>query len=398
MPIPFARLSTFYFCYFALLGALLPFWSLYLDDIGLTALQIGTLASMMMVTKIIAPTLWGWLADRSGKRLKVIRLGSLVAMICFAGIFISNKFYWILLVVAAYTFFWNAVLPQFEVLTLDSLRNEHHRYGQVRLWGSLGFVFVVLSGGILFDHISIAYLPVFMFVTLGLIFGSSLLVSEPRHVEHHVGTEQGLLSTLIHPVVLAFLVSSFLLQVSHGPYYAFFSLYMEKFGYSRSLIGQLWALGVAAEVVMFMVLHRLLPVLGIRRVMLISLALAILRWYLVARFGQTLSILLFAQLLHAATYASFHAAAVALIHNNFSRQHQGRGQALYSGLCYGGGGAVGAYASGWMWEWSPQWCFLGASVAALAAYAIAFLWVRGETLHLPSVEAELGIVVQERSL
>ena len=85
--IPYWRLSSFYFFYFALLGAWLPFWPLYLKANHYSAQQIGYLAGVIMATKIFAPNIWGWLADKYGRRLSVIRWGALSSCVVFSLLF-----------------------------------------------------------------------------------------------------------------------------------------------------------------------------------------------------------------------------------------------------------------------------------------------------------------------
>ena len=105
-PVPYWRLSSFYFFYFALLGVWLPFWPLYLQDRGFSALDIGYLASIVMITRIIAPNVWGWLADYTGKNMAIVRFGSFLALACFSVLFISHQSFWTLAVlIAGYSFF-----------------------------------------------------------------------------------------------------------------------------------------------------------------------------------------------------------------------------------------------------------------------------------------------------
>jgi MFS transporter, PPP family, 3-phenylpropionic acid transporter len=371
--IPYWRLSSFYFFYFALLGAWLPFWPLYLIEKGLNATDIGYLAGVMMATKIVAPNIWGWLADKTGKRLTIIRSGSFVAFISFLFVFVDQSFWWLVWVTAAYAFFWNAVLAQFEVLTLSHLSGQHQRYSQLRVWGSVGFISAVMVLGLLFDYVNVQWLPWMMAVLLGAIWLSSLLVTQAPLNKDSVNVKEPLIDILKQPHVICFFVSCFLLQVSHGPYYTFFSVYLESNGYSRSVTGLLWSLGVLAEVLVFIVMHHLLNRFSLRQIMLTSLLLTVVRWLLIAFFIDSWPVLVFAQCLHAASFGSYHAFAVEMVRRVFTGARQGQGMAIYSGLSFGGGGALGAVLSGWFWDVSASLSFVIAALVGCVAVLISFL-------------------------
>jgi PPP family 3-phenylpropionic acid transporter len=147
---------------------------------------------------------------------------------------------------------------------------------------------------------------------------------------------------------------------------------MEGFGYSRSIIGQFWALGVIAEVVIFLIMSQLVTRFGLRSLMLWTAVLTALRWLLIGAMPESLGVMLFAQLLHAASFGVFHASAIALFHKFFIGRHQGRGQALYSSLSFGAGGSLGIFASGLLWEHlSPAVTFTLAAAAAAVGWLVA---------------------------
>ena len=343
------RLSNFYLFFFASVGALVPYWSLYLKSLGFSAADIGELMAVIMSTKIIAPNIWGWVADRSGQKVLIVRLGVLMALITFGGVFLGQSYWWMALVMTLFSFFWNAALPQFEATTMSLLGNDTHRYGSIRLWGSIGFILSVVAVGELLDSNGAQMIPLVIVMTLlGAWLATLWVPREPSavHVAHH----EPIMQVLLRPEVLVVLLVCFLLQVSHGPYYIFFTIYLEEHGYSRGLIGQLWALGVVAEIGVFLLMHRLLPRYGARLLLLISLALTTLRWLLLAWCVEWLGVLLFAQLLHAGSFGLYHAVAIHLIHKFFTGRYQGRGQALYSSFSFGAGGAAGSLASGYLWD------------------------------------------------
>ncbi len=364
----FWPLSQFYFFYFASLGALVPFWSVYLKSLGFSPLQIGQLMATLALTKIVAPYLWGWIADRTGYHIRIVQLTSLLALLCFLPLLWLDRYWGVMLAMIAFSFFWNAALPQFEVVTLARLGEQKNRYSRIRLWGSLGFIVTVSLLGAMLQRIGIDALPMVLLALFLLIWLSSLPVQEHRAAASDTGH---ILQVLKRPAVIALLLSCFLMQASHGPYYTFYSLYMEGFGYSRGSIGLLWALGVLSEVMLFWFMHNLFERRAASFWLSLALALAGLRWLMMALFPDVLPLVLLAQTLHAASFGMYHASAIHLIDDFFPR-HRGRGQALYAAVSFGAGGAVGSLYAGSLWESvSPMAAFLAAALAALAGWLVS---------------------------
>lgn len=383
--LPYWRLSGFYFSYFALLGAMAPFMALYLDHLGFSAARIGELLAIPMLMRCIAPNLWGWLGDRSGRRLAIVRLGALLTLLSFAAIFFRQDYLWLALVMALHAFFWHAVLPQFEVITLNHLGSQAARYSQIRLWGSIGFIVAVVGLGALLEHMALAHYPWLILMIMAAIVVSSLWVPDAASADRCTAPPRGgLLQQLRAPGVWAFLLAVALMQFSHGPYYTFITLYLEGLGYGRSLIGMLWALGVLAEILLFMLMARVLVHFSLRQVLLVSLLLASLRWLLLGQLAEQLMVLLLTQLLHAATFGSFHAACIHFIRQRFARHQQGQGQALYATLS-GVGGALGALYAGHAWHWmGAASTFALASLAALLAALVVLRYLPADTVDTPS--------------
>ena len=368
---PYWRLSGFYFFYFASLGALIPYWSLYLKSLDYSAQSIGILMAVIPATKVFAPYLWGWLADRTRHPIIIIRLANMLAVLAFAGVFVDTGFVWLLLVLLAFSFFWNSSLPLFEAMTLNHLGDDEHKYSVVRLWGSLGFIMMVVLLGEYFDMTSIDRAPVVIIVLLAGILLASLIV--PERLTRHDESQVHIMHVIRQPVVLAFLLVCFLMLMSHGPYYTFYSIYLESNGYSRGMIGLLWAIGVMAEVIVFLLMHRLLQTVNARQLLLVSFLLTALRWVLIGFFVENLSVLFFAQLFHAFSFGVFHAVSISLVHRFFTGSHQGRGQALYASLSFGAGGAAGSLLSGVLWDQLDH-AFLFTLAAAVALFAYAIVW------------------------
>ncbi len=372
---PYWRFSNFYLFYFAVLGALVPYWGLYLKSLGYSSSQIGELLAILMGTKMVAPFIWGWMADRWGRGMFIVRVASALAAVCFGGIFLVSGYWPLALVMATFSFFWNAALPQFEANTLNQLGRDTHRYTHVRVWGSVGFIVAVVTLGPLLDRVGVGLMPQ---VVLGLLAGiwvASLVSPEHRATAEHPPHER-LGRVLRQPRVVALLVACFLIQGSHGPYYSFYSIHLDDLGYRGATIGQLWALGVLAEVVLFIYMHRLMGRFTLRALFMVTFALTTLRWLIIGTLADHWPFLVAAQLLHAASFGLYHAVGIQLIHRYFVGRNQGRGQALYSSLSFGAGGAAGSFLAGHAWETvGPTATYLTAAAACLVGLLVVWRWV-----------------------
>ncbi|MCK5668681.1 MAG: MFS transporter [Gammaproteobacteria bacterium] len=374
--VPYWRLSGFYFLFFVTVGIYLPFWSLYLKSINFSAEQIGIISAIVVGTKIFSSYLWGWIVDHTAQRMRVIQIASLFTALSFIAVLFIKDFWALAFIIFLFAIFWSASLPQVEAATLSSLGESSHAYTIIRLWGSVGFIAIVWGLGIVFESISISYVPLILLISLVLVWLLTLSIPEIP-AEHHDDSHGSLKIILSKPKVIALLLACFLMLVSHGPYYTFYSIYLEDYGYSRSFIGQMWALGVIAEVVLFLFMHRLIVVFGLRKLLLLSLLSATIRWLLIAYFVDHLVLLGIAQLLHAATFGICHAVAIQYVHKYFRGKLQGRGQALYSSTSFGAGFAIGSLLTGYGWEsLGATTCFTIASVSAFLAMIIAWVFVK----------------------
>ena len=370
---PYWRLSGFYFFYFATLGVLVPYWGLYLQSIGFTPVDIGNLIAILMFSRIVAPMVWGWIADHRESRMAVVRLASFLTVVTFSGVFFGSTFWWLAAVMLLFSFFWHASLPLLEVFVMRHTAARPGAYGRVRLWGSIGFIVTVTVLGPVIDLRGPWWaLPALLTTMLGIgLFSQTLPESEMQGPVVQAGRFR---EALLRPEVFAFLLACLLMQISHGPYYTFYSIYLQDYGYSKSLIGILWAFAVLCEIGVFLLMQRLLARVALRTVLVASFFLAAVRWLLIGHFPENLVILVLAQTLHAATFGSFHATAMQLVHRFFTGKHQHRGQAIYGSLSFGIGGAVGSFYSGHAWSTlGPAMTFNIAAASAGLAFLVALL-------------------------
>lgn len=364
--VPYWRLSAYYFFYFAFIGAFSPFFTLYLQSLKFSAWDIGVLMSLMQVMRLLAPNLWGWLADRLGAKTPIVRGAALMSLAGFSCFFFAQGFAGFFLGMALLAFFWSASLPLVEALTFSHLGAAASRYGAIRLWGSVGFILAVLGLGWLLDRLPLSATLWVSLALLGGILACALALPEKREARHE-SDRIPIGDILRRREVSALFGACFFMAAAHGALYVFYSIFLADRGYSTTMIGLLWTLGVVAEIAVFLFLPRLFRRFSLRAILLASFACAVARFLTIGWGVEWLALVLFAQLLHAATFGAYHAAAVAAVNRWFAGRHQARGQALYGSLSFGAGGMLGGLLSGWSWD------ALGAELTFTLSSAFAFV-------------------------
>jgi PPP family 3-phenylpropionic acid transporter len=360
------RIAGFYFFYYAFVGMFSPYWSLYLKSIRFDAIEISVLMSIQPVMRMVAPGIWGWLADHTGRSKEVVVAAASLSALFYLGVFATTSFWGLFLVLALMSFFWTASMPLVEATTLSYLGKNAAHYGRLRSWGSIGFIVAVVGLGYAFDYIAIVWL-----LWAGLVCEVGILIFArqiPRtEVLAHHSDHQPIRQIVLQPRVLALFGACFLMSVAHGPYYTFFSIYLVEHGYAKSAVGGLWALGVICEIGVFFLMPALVRRFGFTRILLASFSAAVLRFLLIGWAVDWVALMLFAQMLHALTFGAYHASSLGLVHQFFQGRHQSRGQALYGSVSYGAGGMLGGLASG------PIWQHWGASALYSFSAGMAFL-------------------------
>jgi PPP family 3-phenylpropionic acid transporter len=333
---------------------------------------------MPQVARVFAPALWGWFADEWGARYGGARRAIVVFSACavlagFASLYAIVSFAGIAAAMLAMSVLSAGALPLVEAIALSALGAASGRYGPVRLWGSIGFILAVLGVGAWLDSHSPGTVLDIVVLLAALTVVASLAMPAAGGAQPARAPAR-LASVLRRPEVCALLGAGFCMAVAHGAMYAFYSIYLEAEGYSKTLIGSLWTLGVLAEVVLFLRLPQLLRRFSLRALLIASFACAVVRFLAIGWGVGSLAVLAAAQLLHAATFGAYHSASVAAVHRMFAGALEARGQALFSSLSYGLGGAAGTLLAGWTWQaLGPEPSFaVSAAFAALGGWLVAW--------------------------
>ena len=396
---PSARqVATLFFSAFALVGAMSPYMALYFEAWGLSIAQISLLLAVPQLVRLVAPSFWGWCADRAADKGRLLVLGAAGTLLASLLIALAQgSAGWLMLWLAIFHFCTAAHSPIGEAMALRVTAGDAGAYGRVRQWGSIGFILAVAGVGPLLDVSGVRWLTLPMALLSLLLLASAWRIARATapavvpasapDLESASATDSatagggvqtaaaaaaaapgpGVLSRLREPRLALFFLSCALMMFAHAALYGFYSLLLDRQGFSKAGIGLVWTLGVLAEIVLFRMQHRIFGRYGALPLLGFSMAVAAVRFVLIGLGDGHWLLVVLVQLMHAITFGVHHSAAMALLHRWFEPAAQGRAQALYATLGYGLGGAAGSLAAGAIWASAgPAWTF---SVAGLAAAA-----------------------------
>ena len=336
-----------YFLYFGVLGMFLPYFNLYCFHLGFSGVEIGILSALRSLAMIVFPIVWGAVADRYQARRPIYILCNFAGAGVWTLYLFGDDFGFMFWVTLAYGIFFSPIISFMEAFTMDVLGGEKKHYGRIRAWGTSAFIVVVVLLGKLIDATSID-------IIVGLILGGSLLqavfsVMVPRTTRRHILGMRVDTAFLRERNTLIFLGSAFLMLVSHGAYYGFFSIHLEKLGYGKTFIGMAWALASVAEILVMLNSDRIFRRFSLENILLFSLITAVLRWAVLYQ-ARSSAVILGSQALHAMTYAAFHIAGILYIDRLTPDGAKTLGQAVNNAVTYGLGMMVGFFLSGWFYD------------------------------------------------
>jgi PPP family 3-phenylpropionic acid transporter len=329
------------------MGMFLPFFNLYCYHLDFSGLQIGTIAALRSVVMIVFALAWSVLADRFQIRRPLYILCNFISTIIWAFFFFSTDFWVMLVITTFYAIFYAPIISFLEAFTMDVLGEEKKSYGRLRMWGSMAFIITVIVLGRIIDLYSIKIIILLIFAGSLILAAFSTKMPSIRIKKQAAFTLKA--KVLLKKRVVVFLFCAFLMLVSHGAYYGFFSIHLEDMGFGKTFIGFAWALATISEILVMVKSDWIFKRFSMENVLAFSFLVAALRWF--SLFGATTPhAILLLQLLHAVTYGTFHVASILYIDSLTPAEAKTLGQAANNAITYGLGLMVGFFISGYFFE------------------------------------------------
>ncbi len=381
---PARWLSLSFFTYFFSYGIYLPFGSLWLEGEGISSQSIGILLGIGLAARFLGNIFITPTVKNPSYLVTALRILALLTLLCAVGFLFGTSWLWLAMVIIGFNLFFGPMIPLSDALAGTWQRQIQMDYGRVRLWGSLAFIVGTSITGVMvnaFGHQAIIYslLAGIVFMLLGLLQRPSVMPI--GHVNDENGQATPWRELLTEPNVWRFLVCVTLLQGAHAAYYVFSSIYWKAEGYSASAVGNLWSVGVVAEILVFAFSYRLFHRWHVRDLLILVIISSLIRWSLMAS-TTALPWLVLAQALHSGTFAVCHLAAIKFISAR-SGADVIRLQGVYSALATGGGIALMTSISGFLYE-----RFQGGAFWAMALVVLPTILLLPKTLERKALLAE----------
>ncbi len=368
-----------YFLYFGVLGIFLPFFNLYCYHLGFSGLRIGILSAVRSVVMVLFPLIWAALADRLNARRPIYILCNFSSALIWMLYLFTVDFWPMLVITVFYGIFYAPIISFLEAFTMDLLGREKKSYGRIRAWGSISFIMTVLMLGKIIDLYSVEIIVVLILAGSLMLSSISTRIPDIQIAKTNRLTPEA--KSLAERRMLGFLFCAFLMLVSHGAYYGFFSIHLENLGYGTTFIGLAWALASTAEILVMIRSDQIFNRFSLEAVLIFSFMVAALRWFILF-FAQSVPAILLSQILHALTYGTFHMASILYIDRLAPDKAKTLGQAVNNAVTYGLGLMVGFFINGYLFEITGSFAlFIISSLIALSGglFFWAFCMIRSQT-------------------
>jgi PPP family 3-phenylpropionic acid transporter len=378
---PATRLRALYFLYYGNVGTYLPFFAVYLQGLGFTGKQIGVI--QMLPSFPLAPIVaiaWASFADHRSTPQRALRLATgwvalAVSLLPFAGTPAAVGAVVVLMALGD-----RAVVPLTDSVTIEYCREAPGvSYARIRLFGSLGFVLLTVVVGRLLTlrggrPADLLVPAVVVLCVWGYALAARGLPATPRHGERPGPRE--MLALVRDRRLWVLLAPAALHWAACAPYHVFFGVLVRDLGLPDDVTSAGMAIGVVAEIAVLLSFPRLERRFPLRGLLAAAFLASALRWALLARAAHPAAVAGL-QALHGLTFGLFWGSAMRALADVVPPRLRATGQAVFTGVVFGGANAVGYALAGVGYDRFGGAAPLFAWAAAVELLSLAaLLWPR----------------------
>jgi MFS transporter, PPP family, 3-phenylpropionic acid transporter len=332
-----------YFLLYSAFASWLSFFYVFLkDEPGLSGMEIGSIAAIQQISSIFIVPIWGFLADRYGRR-NVFMLSLLLSSAAILGFMHHGGFAFYLFFMLAFTFVYNPLTSLVDSIALDCAEQyQGVNYGQLRLWASIGWAVSALGTGYLLNYTGIW----FIFPLASSILAATLLVVllaykpiKPNNLPKALSVK--LVSDILKgsPQLVFFLFLIVAFTMFSAPIHLFISLYYEEIGASSQQMGLAFAVQSVCELPFFFYGNAIVQRYGIKRTFLFTMAVTAIRMLLYGLISNPYAAIAIGTS-HGICLALFLVCMVSFVHRIVPPELKSTGQSMIytafaAGICIG---------------------------------------------------------------
>ena len=369
-----------YFLYYAAAATLLPFLTIYYQDLGLTGTQIGFLASLPPLLSLVSAPVWGVVSDTRKQRKLSLLMAIGGAILLSLVLSVVRGFTWMIPTVMLFSFFFSPIMPLVDTTTISLLGGQKERYGKLRLWGAVGWGVAAPVVGWLIETDTATWSFWAYAALMALSFLIALTVPETGRVENAPPVALRIFAA--SPQWLLFLVIAFSAGMALSMISNFLFLFLRQLGADEFSFGLTLTVATLSELPILFFSNRLLSRWSERQLMgaaLLFFAIRALAYSFIAVPWLALPI----QLLHGPTFSLMWVAGVSYADRIAPTGLEATAQGLFSGVMLGVGSAAGAFLGGFLYEHvGLVMMFRLASVIALAGMGFVYLARKTQESHV----------------
>ena len=380
-----ARLGCFFGAVFLVAGVKTTYIPVWLDARGLTASEIGTIAAVPMLLRVVLAPMIGYAADVAGIHRSMI-IGLSWAAVAMSILLVPAHGFWPILCASLLLSLASmALVPLTETLAMASVRQSGLDYGRMRLWGSLTFVLAAFAAGAAVDSSGPE-------AALWLLIAASLISAVVAHVlPAPRGADGDAVETNRRRISLSdiralmtssafvwLLVAVGAIQAAHAVFYTFGVIQWQRQGLTSLSASTLWMVGVAAEVALFAFSGAAVRTVGAAGLIALGAAAGVVRW-LAMSMDPDFSALVALQALHGLTYGATHLGTVHMISTIVPVEQSGTAQSLYSSATSGIAMALATLLAGKLFPAYGGGAYLAMAMLAAVGVAACLMMMRAHT-------------------
>lgn len=364
-------LKLFFLAYYFAVGGSGPYIALYLQAIHFDGAQIGLVASITPLAGMLLPPFWGLLSDRRGWRTQLLIASLVGAALCSLIVPLGSSFLWVLFALLLLAICLSPATPLANAAVLEWVQRNGGSFGSIRIFGSFGYLIASVIMGLVLQGKHILWLYAIYGVLLLITAAVSLLIPPQQQLVRQ-DTGAGIRDVLRDPAATRFLLWTIVAIGSWAAYNTFFSLYMKGLGAGTGVLGLASGLATISELPAMALVGPLMRRIGVKPLILISLAISTVRWLALSQLHDY-HIVLALQPLHGVMFAFFYVGGVTFVDQRLPEQLRATGQSLFNAAGYGMGAVVGANLFGMLLDRAgASGIFLLASlISAVACLAMA---------------------------